>query len=75
MRAVNRFLFCCRAVLGGWRGARQFQRTGIRRVCAWCGATLDGLGDVRPGDRVSHGMCLDCAAKQRPILAVDFKRK
>ena len=29
-------------------------------VCAWCGA---GQEKVRPGDRVSHGICGGCAKR------------
>ena len=31
---------------------------GVSVVCAWCSATVSSGG---PGDRVSHGICLDCA--------------
>ena len=35
----------------------------FRSVCAWCSRPKDGLGEVMPGERVSHGICADCEAK------------
>jgi hypothetical protein len=37
----------------------------VKVVCAWCGA---GQEKVRPGDRVSHGICDGCAERVRDQL-------
>ena len=37
-----------------------------RRICAWCGIVLDE-GDG-PDDRVSHGICEECAKKIEEMI-------
>ena len=37
----------------------------LRTWCAWCDKPTDGLGPVKPGERVSHGICAECARRFR----------
>ena len=32
----------------------------LKKVCAWCG---DGQDRVRPGDKITHGICPPCASE------------
>ena len=34
-----------------------------RKQCAWCGRVTDGLGKLRTGEKISHGICPDCVAE------------